>query len=62
MKRVCGLMLFCFGAGMAILLFIPATIMTILFIIACMVLGYNFLLVMSDCWKRERRVLVPVSD
>ena len=32
MKRVCGLMLFCFGAGMAILLFIPATIMTILFI------------------------------
>jgi len=33
MKRVCGLMLFCFGAGMAILLFIPATIMTILFII-----------------------------
>ncbi len=23
MKRVCGLMLFCFGAGMAILLFIP---------------------------------------
>lgn len=45
MKRVCGLMLFCFGAGMAILLFIPETIITILFIIACMVLGYNLF-----CW------------
>ncbi|EXG86670.1 hypothetical protein K413DRAFT_3516 [Clostridium sp. ASBs410] len=41
MRRVCGLMLFCFGAGMAILLFIPATIVTILFIIGCLVLGYN---------------------
>lgn len=41
MRRVCGLMLFCFGAGMAILLFIPETIVTILFIMGCLVLGYN---------------------
>ena len=62
MKRVCGLMLFCFGAGMAILLFIPATIMTILFIIACMVRGYNLF-----CWERVfvgngRDALIPVSS
>lgn len=41
MKRICGLMLFCFGFGMAVLLFIPETIFTFLFIIGCLVLGYN---------------------
>lgn len=41
MRRVCGLMLFCFGSGMTLLLFIPETITTILFIVACLVLGYN---------------------
>ena len=30
MRRICGLMLFCFGMGMAVLLFI-----------GCLVLGYN---------------------
>ncbi len=41
MRRICGLMLFCFAAGMAVLLFIPETIFTILFIVGCLVLGYN---------------------
>lgn len=41
MRRICGLMLFCFAAGMAVLLFIPETIFTILFIVCCLVLGYN---------------------
>ena len=33
MKRVIGLMLFCFGIGMTLLLFIPETISTLIFII-----------------------------
>ena len=41
MRRLCGLMLFCFGLGMAVLLFIPETIFTFLFVIGCLVLGYN---------------------
>ena len=41
MRRLCGLMLFCFGFGMAVLLFIPETIFTFLFIICCLVAGYN---------------------
>ncbi|HJA70470.1 MAG TPA: hypothetical protein IAA07_02680 [Candidatus Lachnoclostridium stercoravium] len=41
MKRVCGLMLFCFGAGMTVLLLIPQTFSTLIFIIACLVIGYN---------------------
>ncbi len=41
MKRICGLMLFCFGAGMALLLFIPETIFTICFIAGCLIVGYN---------------------
>ena len=40
MKRVIGLMLFCFGIGMALLLFIPETITTLIFIIGCLTLGY----------------------
>jgi len=41
MKRVCGLMLFCFGMGMTLLLFIPETITTLFFIIICLVAGYH---------------------
>ena len=41
MKRVFGLTLFCFGAGMALLLFIPETITTLIFIIGCLTLGYH---------------------
>ncbi|MCI8865094.1 MAG: hypothetical protein HFG60_07365 [Lachnospiraceae bacterium] len=41
MKRVCGLMLFCFGMGMALLLFIPETLSTLIFIVACLALGYH---------------------
>ena len=41
MKRVCGLMLFCFGAGMTVLLFIPETFGTLAFIVGCLVIGYN---------------------
>ena len=41
MKRVYGLMLFCFRCGMAALLFIPVTLTTLIFIIACLIVGYN---------------------
>ena len=41
MKRVCGLMLFCFGAGMTVLLYIPETFGTLAFIVGCLVIGYN---------------------
>ncbi|MCD8120928.1 MAG: hypothetical protein LUE65_01635 [Clostridiales bacterium] len=40
MKRVFGLMLFSFGAGMALLLFIPETLSTLVFILACLTVGY----------------------
>ncbi len=39
MKRVCGLMLFCFGLGMAVLFFVPETIFTFFFVIGCLILG-----------------------
>ncbi|MFR5733448.1 MAG: hypothetical protein ACLUD2_17480 [Clostridium sp.] len=35
-----GLMLFCFGIGMTLLLFIPETLSTLIFIIGCLTLGY----------------------
>ncbi|MDO4268032.1 MAG: hypothetical protein Q4C73_06120 [Eubacteriales bacterium] len=41
MKRVFGLMLFCFGIGMTLLLFIPETLTTLIFIVGCLVLGYH---------------------
>ncbi|MGL5436695.1 MAG: hypothetical protein ACRDBO_15030 [Lachnospiraceae bacterium] len=41
MKRLCGLMLFCFGCGMTLLLFIPETLPTLIFIIGCLTLGYH---------------------
>ncbi|MCI8742833.1 MAG: hypothetical protein HFG62_11090 [Lachnospiraceae bacterium] len=40
MKRVFGLMLFCFGIGMALMLFIPLTLATLIFVIGCLTLGY----------------------
>ncbi|MCI9102761.1 MAG: hypothetical protein HFG47_05565 [Lachnospiraceae bacterium] len=41
MKRLYGLMLFCFSCGMAALLFIPVTLTTLVFIVACLIVGYN---------------------
>ncbi len=41
MKRICGLILFCFGGGMALMLFLPKTLMTLCFVIVCLVLGYQ---------------------
>ena len=38
MRRVLGLMLFCFGIGMTLLLFIPETLSTLIFIIGCLTL------------------------
>lgn len=40
MKRVFGLMLFCFGVGMTLMLFIPLTLTTLIFVIGCLTLGY----------------------
>lgn len=34
-------MLFCFGMGMTLLLFIPETLPTLVFIIVCLVAGYQ---------------------
>ena len=41
MKRVWGLMLFCFGLGMAVLFFVPETIFTFFFVIGCLILGFG---------------------
>ena len=41
MKRVVGLMLFCFGVGMTVVLLVPDTLTTLVFIVACLVVGYN---------------------
>ena len=41
MKRVIGLMLFCFGCGMALLLFIPIRLGTLVLIAACLIIGYQ---------------------
>ena len=40
MRRVLGLMLFCFGIGMTLLLFIPETLSRLFFFIGCLTLGY----------------------
>lgn len=40
MRRVCGLMLFCFGVGMTLLLFIPRTVNTLFFVVGCLTVGY----------------------
>lgn len=41
MKRLCGLIIFSMGVGMAILLFVPTTLTTLFFVLACLILGYN---------------------
>ena len=41
MKRVVGLMLFCFGVGMTVMLLVLETFTTLVFIVACLVVGYN---------------------
>ncbi|MBS6646022.1 MULTISPECIES: hypothetical protein [unclassified Clostridium] len=41
MKRLCGLIIFSMGVGMAILLFVPTTLTTLVFVLACLILGYN---------------------
>ncbi|MDO5417336.1 MAG: hypothetical protein Q4F29_09065 [Lachnospiraceae bacterium] len=41
LKRVCGFALVCFGCGMVVLLFVPETLTTLIFIAACLILGYN---------------------
>ena len=41
MKRVCGVVMFSFGAGITRLLFIPETFGTLAFIVGCLVIGYN---------------------
>ena len=53
MKRICGLMLFCFGLGMAVLLFIPETIFTFFFVVCCLVLG--IICFAADFWKLQNR-------
>ncbi len=41
MKRLCGLIMFCVGAGMAIKVLIPTTLALLVFIICLLILGYN---------------------
>lgn len=41
MKRVYGLMLFSYSCGMVTLLLLPVTLTTLIFIVACLIVGYN---------------------
>ncbi len=41
MKRVCGLIMFCFGAGMAVKVLIPTSLVLLIIIASLMILGYN---------------------
>ncbi|MBQ8638058.1 MAG: hypothetical protein IJ468_02690 [Lachnospiraceae bacterium] len=41
MKRVCGLILFSIGIGMAIMICLPTTFCTVFIAVAVMILGYN---------------------
>ena len=41
MKKVIGLILFCVGAGMALMLLLPHTITVLFFIAAFILVGYN---------------------
>ncbi|MCI8606421.1 MAG: hypothetical protein HFG72_06230 [Hungatella sp.] len=41
MRRLCGLILFCVGVGMAIKVLIPTTLALLIFIIGLMTLGYH---------------------
>ncbi|MDO4295454.1 MAG: hypothetical protein Q4D90_04765 [bacterium] len=41
MRHVCGLAFFCCGIGMAIVLIVPKTFLTVLVTIGVLVIGYN---------------------
>lgn len=41
MRRMCGLMMFCIGFGMALKVFIPTTLTLLFIIMGCLLLGYN---------------------
>lgn len=41
MKKVIGLILFCVGVGMALMLFLPHRLSVLFFIIGLIVVGYN---------------------
>ncbi|HIR05299.1 MAG TPA: hypothetical protein IAB28_04960 [Candidatus Copromonas faecavium] len=41
MKRLCGLMIFCIGAGMVCTLIFPKSFFMVLLAVACLILGYN---------------------
>lgn len=41
MRRLCGLILFSVGVGMAVKVLIPTTLALLIFIIGLLVLGYN---------------------
>lgn len=41
MRRLCGLILFSIGVGMAVKVMIPTTLALLIFIIGLLVLGYN---------------------
>ena len=41
MIRLCGLILFCVGAGMALKVLLPTTLTLLLLIMGLMIVGYN---------------------
>ncbi|HIR87314.1 MAG TPA: hypothetical protein IAC96_00040 [Candidatus Fimimorpha faecalis] len=41
MKKLCGLMIFWTGVGMALMIFIPINIWTIGMMLLCLAVGYN---------------------
>lgn len=41
MKRLCGLMIFCIGAGMTWVLIIPKSFLMVLLAISLLIAGYN---------------------
>ena len=41
MKRLCGLMIFCIGAGMVCALIFPKSFLMVLLAAECLILGYN---------------------
>lgn len=41
MKRLCGLIIFCIGVGMAVKVLIPTTLALLIVIIAMLIVGYH---------------------
>lgn len=41
MRRLCGLMMFWLGVGMAIMLFFPVTVITVFLTVCLLICGYN---------------------